>query len=116
MWCNLLVIHPIIEKEMSFEVPERWVWYKLEDIASWGGLETLSMNIKVPNYHRYIKILHLLFFYNNKNSRFAFNVNYLIMKNSENLNRFKTVLIDAGQTNKWFVEQLGKDIVTISSE
>ena len=32
----------------------------------------------------------------------------------ENLNRLKAVLADAGQTNKWLVEQLGKDPVTIS--
>ena len=32
----------------------------------------------------------------------------------ENLNRLKAVLADAGQTNKWLAEQLGKDPVTIS--
>ena len=32
----------------------------------------------------------------------------------ENLNRLKAVLADAGQTNKWLEEQLGKDPVTIS--
>ena len=32
----------------------------------------------------------------------------------ENLNRRKAVLADAGQTNKWLAEQLGKDPVTIS--
>ena len=32
----------------------------------------------------------------------------------ENLNRLKAVLADAGQTNKWLSEQLGKDPVTIS--
>ena len=32
----------------------------------------------------------------------------------ENLNRHKAVLADAGQTNKWLAEQLGKDPVTIS--
>lgn len=32
----------------------------------------------------------------------------------ENLNRLKAVLSDAGQTNKWLAEQLGKDPVTIS--
>lgn len=32
----------------------------------------------------------------------------------ENLNRLKAVLADAGQTNKWLAEQLGKDSVTIS--
>lgn len=31
-----------------------------------------------------------------------------------NLNRLKAVLADAGQTNKWLAEQLGKDSVTIS--
>lgn len=32
----------------------------------------------------------------------------------ENLNRLKAVAADAGQTNKWLAEQLGKDPVTIS--
>ena len=32
----------------------------------------------------------------------------------ENLNRLKAVLADAGKTNKWLAEQLGKDPVTIS--
>ena len=32
----------------------------------------------------------------------------------ENLNILKAVLADAGQTNKWLAEQLGKDPVTIS--
>ena len=32
----------------------------------------------------------------------------------ENLNRLKAVLADSGKTNKWLVEQLGKDPVTIS--
>lgn len=32
----------------------------------------------------------------------------------ENLNRIKAVLADAGKTNKWLAEQLGKDPVTIS--
>jgi transcriptional regulator with XRE-family HTH domain len=31
-----------------------------------------------------------------------------------NINRLKAVLADAGQTNKWLAEQLGKDPVTIS--
>lgn len=31
-----------------------------------------------------------------------------------NLNRIKAVLADAGQTNKWLAEKLGKDPVTIS--
>lgn len=31
-----------------------------------------------------------------------------------NLNRIKAVLADAGQTNKWLADQLGKDPVTIS--
>ena len=31
-----------------------------------------------------------------------------------NLNRLKAVLADAGQTNKWLAQQLGKDPVTIS--
>ena len=32
----------------------------------------------------------------------------------KNLNRLKAVLADAGQTNKWLAEQLGKDPVTVS--
>ena len=32
----------------------------------------------------------------------------------ENLNRLKAVLADAGQTNEWLAEQLGKNPVTIS--
>ena len=32
----------------------------------------------------------------------------------KNLNRIKAVLADAGQTNKWLADQLGKDPVTIS--
>ena len=32
----------------------------------------------------------------------------------EYLNRLKAVLADAGQTNKWLAEQLGKDPVTVS--
>ena len=36
------------------------------------------------------------------------------MDNSKNLNRMKAVLADAGQTNKWLAEQLGKDPVTVS--
>ena len=32
----------------------------------------------------------------------------------ENLNRLKAVLADAGQTNKWLAEQLGKDPATVS--
>ena len=32
----------------------------------------------------------------------------------ENLNRLKAVLADAGQTNKWLAEKLGKDPVTVS--
>ena len=31
-----------------------------------------------------------------------------------NINRLKAVLADAGQTNKWLAEQLGKDPVTVS--
>lgn len=38
----------------------------------------------------------------------------LILLFIENLNRLKAVLADAGQTNKWLAEQLGKDPVTIS--
>lgn len=38
----------------------------------------------------------------------------LILLFMENLNRLKAVLADAGQTNKWLAEQLGKDPVTIS--
>ena len=47
-------------------------------------------------------------------SNFAFNVNYLNMDNTKNLNRLKAVLADANQTNKWLAEQLGKDPVTVS--
>lgn len=43
--------------------------------------------------------------------KFAFNVNLLIMSN---LNRIKGALADAGRTNKWLAEQLGKDPVTVS--
>ena len=32
----------------------------------------------------------------------------------DNFNRLKAALADAGQTNKWLAEQLGKDTVTIS--
>ena len=32
----------------------------------------------------------------------------------ENINRLKAALADAGKTNKWLAEQLGKDPVTIS--
>lgn len=32
----------------------------------------------------------------------------------ENLNRIKGALADAGRTNKWLAEQLGKDPVTVS--
>ena len=36
------------------------------------------------------------------------------MEIKKNLNRIKAVLADAGQTNKWLADQLGKDPVTIS--
>ena len=36
-----------------------------------------------------------------KISKFAFNVNYLNMDNTKNINRLKAVLADANQTNKW---------------
>lgn len=36
------------------------------------------------------------------------------MENPKNLNRLKAVLADAGQTNKWLAERLGKDPVTVS--
>lgn len=49
-----------------------------------------------------------------KKSNFAFNVNYLNMNNTRNINRLKAVLADANQTNKWLAEQLGKDPVTVS--
>jgi transcriptional regulator with XRE-family HTH domain len=49
-----------------------------------------------------------------KKSNFAFNVNYLNMNNTKNINRLKAVLADANQTNKWLAEQLGKDPVTVS--
>ena len=38
-----------------------------------------------------------------------FNVNLLNMENFQKLNRLKAVLADAGQTNKWLAEQLGKN-------
>lgn len=47
-------------------------------------------------------------------SKFAFNINLLNMENPKNLNRLKAILADAGQTNKWLAEQLGKDPVTVS--
>ena len=43
-----------------------------------------------------------------------FNANLLNMENFQKLNRLKAVLADAGQTNKWLAEQLGKDPVTVS--
>ena len=43
-----------------------------------------------------------------------FNVNLLNMENFQKLNRLKAVLADAGQTNKWLAEQLGKNPVTVS--
>ena len=36
------------------------------------------------------------------------------MEVNKNINRIKAVLADAGQTNKWLAEQLGKDPVTVS--
>ena len=48
-----------------------------------------------------------------KISNFAFNVNYLNMDNTKNINRLKAVLADANLTNKWLAEQLGKDTVTV---
>lgn len=42
------------------------------------------------------------------------NVYLLNMENFQKLNRLKVVLADAGQTNKWLAEQLGKDPVTVS--
>lgn len=36
------------------------------------------------------------------------------MDKSININRLKAALAEAGQTNKWLVEQLGKDLVTVS--
>lgn len=36
------------------------------------------------------------------------------MTTKKNLNRIKAVLADAGQTNKWLADKLGKDPVTIS--
>ena len=32
----------------------------------------------------------------------------------ETINRLKAALADAGKTNKWLAEQLGKDPVTVS--
>ena len=48
-----------------------------------------------------------------KISNFAFNVNYLNMDNTQNINRLKAVLANVNQTNKWLAEQLGKDTVTV---
>ena len=48
-----------------------------------------------------------------KISNFAFNVNYLNMDNTKNINRLKAVLADVNQKNKWLAEQLGKDTVTV---
>ena len=48
-----------------------------------------------------------------KISNFAFNVNYLNMDNTKNINRLKAVLADVNQTSKWLAEQLGKDTVTV---
>ena len=48
-----------------------------------------------------------------KISNLAFNVNYLNMDNTKNINRLKAVLADVNQTNKWLAEQLGKDTVTV---
>lgn len=36
------------------------------------------------------------------------------MEDPKKLNRIKAALADAGQTNKWLADQLGKDPVTIS--
>lgn len=36
------------------------------------------------------------------------------MESQKNINRIKAVLADAGQTNKWLAQQLGKDPVTVS--
>jgi DeoR/GlpR family transcriptional regulator of sugar metabolism len=36
------------------------------------------------------------------------------MENPKTLNRLKAVFADAGQTNKWLAEQLGKVPVTVS--
>ena len=36
------------------------------------------------------------------------------MEDQKKLNRIKAALADAGQTNKWLADQLGKDPVTIS--
>lgn len=47
-------------------------------------------------------------------SKFVLNANLLNMENFQKLNRLKAVLVDAGQTNKWLAEQLGKDPVTVS--
>lgn len=47
-------------------------------------------------------------------SKFVLNANLLNMENFQKLNRLKAVLADAGQTNKWLAEQLGKNPVTVS--
>lgn len=53
----------------------------------------------------------LSFFYAWNLLNLHLNLIFIIMGN---LNRLKAVLADAGQTNKWLAEQLGKDPVTIS--
>ena len=58
--------------------------------------------------------LQIVSFVSAEISNFAFNVNYLNMDNTKNINRLKAVLADANQTNKWLAEQLGKDPVTVS--
>lgn len=57
--------------------------------------------------------MQIVSFMSAKISNFAFNVNYLNMDNTKNINRLKAVLADVNQTNKWLAEQLGKDTVTV---
>lgn len=64
-----------------------------------------------PYKQKFSKKTYLNIISRDKTIIFAFKVNKL---NMANLNRLKTVLADAGQTNKWLAEQLGKDPVTIS--
>lgn len=57
--------------------------------------------------------MQIVSFMSAKISNFAFNVNYLNMDNTKNINRLKAVLANVNQTNKWLAEQLGKDTVTV---
>lgn len=72
------------------------------------------MTKKGKNATQNVFFLNQIIFMLRQFSNFALDVNLLIMGNSKNINRLKAVLADAGQTNKWLAEQLGKDPVTVS--